>query len=823
MSADFVDAVLNGDLEVAGKTIEEGSFPVEDVDRPLSNGGGTALIAASQRGLTRAVHFLVEKGADLTLSNYMDQTALHLSGPDLQGELLEAASRCPYPQVQLRYAAWWGDLHFLQNLLVQQEQVDVNMQNQDGLTPLMLAVRDVDLFEGLETQMTWEYRPVEVVKELLAHHAALAVYDQRGHCALYYAALLKSQLREELIQLFLESFSQPEPTGLYLHCCEAEELPTNSPDSQLTRSFVIENAANTEGYTRHTSIKTDKRISLSFHTARETLWSMRKEYQELEGKGSGGTSLPSLWDNGRQPDKPCTLDTGQGLVKTKGHPCLPSPPKAAGKKEAKPPSLTGPHAPQLTQSTPILTESLLDSGSLLRVRAHIQTRLGRSEPDIESHSRRQFLPSPLSRPLRTPKLLEPLESGQRNKALQLTCSYLLPRPQGLLPLTSSSKAKRERLTWRGSRGPHRVRGGGSEESSSSSVSSQGSLDLEEEEQEEEAAEGKEDIRESTGLSDNQPAGSKGVPPATEPCESLVLDLSPSFQPFVRTSHDAAAFCGKQGAIDNCMEDRGSIISCADKTADCEVLFGAARSELAAKEKKCNGTEVTDTKDAIVSAIGKGQAAPKDGVFAVELAELELSARPMHTGSLFPQRNISTVTETSGAYNLKSHSNADKNHLGLLHVVNITVSESNAPSENNPISQKTNLTKERGNPACFRTNQSFNILAYKDHSRFTKKSKNVQRSSSRGTHLKSNIRNPSDLTVSGEATAKQCVSRTSGSKANRKITTALQQNKSTEHLRPVTKGPVQTEGSPINWSLWPGSRPFNETLSAPDSQRRLGCK
>lgn len=44
--------------------------------------------------------------------------------------------------------------------------MDLNKQNRDGLTPLMLAVRDVDLFEGLE--MPWDYQPVEVVKELMS-------------------------------------------------------------------------------------------------------------------------------------------------------------------------------------------------------------------------------------------------------------------------------------------------------------------------------------------------------------------------------------------------------------------------------------------------------------------------------------------------------------------------------------------------------------------------------------------------------------------------------------------------------------------------------
>lgn len=53
MRTEFVEAVLDGDLEVVGKRMQEGYFSMEDVDQPLSDGGGTPLIAACQRGLTR--------------------------------------------------------------------------------------------------------------------------------------------------------------------------------------------------------------------------------------------------------------------------------------------------------------------------------------------------------------------------------------------------------------------------------------------------------------------------------------------------------------------------------------------------------------------------------------------------------------------------------------------------------------------------------------------------------------------------------------------------------------------------------------------------
>lgn len=54
-------------------------------------------------------------------------------------------------------------------LKASEEFLDINFPNQHGLTPLMLAVRDVDLFESLE--LSTVYRPAEVLSELLRHHA----------------------------------------------------------------------------------------------------------------------------------------------------------------------------------------------------------------------------------------------------------------------------------------------------------------------------------------------------------------------------------------------------------------------------------------------------------------------------------------------------------------------------------------------------------------------------------------------------------------------------------------------------------------------------
>lgn len=47
----------------------------------------------------------------------------------------------------------------------------MNIQNQNGLTPLMLAVRDVDLFEPFKGTMGWDYDPTKVVEALVAQSA----------------------------------------------------------------------------------------------------------------------------------------------------------------------------------------------------------------------------------------------------------------------------------------------------------------------------------------------------------------------------------------------------------------------------------------------------------------------------------------------------------------------------------------------------------------------------------------------------------------------------------------------------------------------------
>ncbi|MED6295589.1 hypothetical protein CHARACLAT_033319, partial [Characodon lateralis] len=90
----------------------------------------------------------------------------------------------------------------------QTDSVDVNIANSDGATAVMLAIRDVDMFEGMATWLPWEYNPVEVVKELLKFSAELRGRDRNSCSALHYAANLSSPLMEEIIPILIEALRE---------------------------------------------------------------------------------------------------------------------------------------------------------------------------------------------------------------------------------------------------------------------------------------------------------------------------------------------------------------------------------------------------------------------------------------------------------------------------------------------------------------------------------------------------------------------------------------------------------------------------------------
>lgn len=82
------------------------------------------------------VQQLLQTGADVTVCDSDQQTALHVCTPELQDKVLRWMSRPDLPlQMQLLQAAWQGDLRSVQNLLVRppQERVAQNSVQHDSL------------------------------------------------------------------------------------------------------------------------------------------------------------------------------------------------------------------------------------------------------------------------------------------------------------------------------------------------------------------------------------------------------------------------------------------------------------------------------------------------------------------------------------------------------------------------------------------------------------------------------------------------------------------------------------------------------------------
>lgn len=73
--------------------------------------------------LLQVVEFLLERGADITLCNYDNRTAVHVANCDVQRQLL-ATNGIQASQMQLLRSSWQGDLEQLQQLLV--SQININ-------------------------------------------------------------------------------------------------------------------------------------------------------------------------------------------------------------------------------------------------------------------------------------------------------------------------------------------------------------------------------------------------------------------------------------------------------------------------------------------------------------------------------------------------------------------------------------------------------------------------------------------------------------------------------------------------------------------------
>ncbi|CAL8342609.1 unnamed protein product [Boreogadus saida] len=173
------------------------------------------LITACREGRAEVIEQLLRGGADATLCTPQGRTALHACPPDLQGALLGWMLR-PHlpPQACLWRAAWLGDLHTLRQLLAGPDTLDLNAPNPDGLTALMLSVRDVDLMQVLvENRLSspWQPRHGEVVRELLLLSVDVCIHDNRGWSALDYALNINGPQKDDIVHMLLKVLTKTVP------------------------------------------------------------------------------------------------------------------------------------------------------------------------------------------------------------------------------------------------------------------------------------------------------------------------------------------------------------------------------------------------------------------------------------------------------------------------------------------------------------------------------------------------------------------------------------------------------------------------------------
>ncbi|XP_077009757.1 mitogen-activated protein kinase kinase kinase 19 [Tamandua tetradactyla] len=148
--------------------------------------------------------------------------------------------------MKLLQSSWQGDLEQLRHLLASEKFLDINFPNQHGLTPLMLAVRDVDLFESLN--MLTVYKPVEVLSELLRHCADPKLCDFSGKSAIHYVSQIRSLRRQQLLDILMNSIPKPErhAESLLDICHDTNSSPADMMTVTKNQNVILQSLSSSE-------------------------------------------------------------------------------------------------------------------------------------------------------------------------------------------------------------------------------------------------------------------------------------------------------------------------------------------------------------------------------------------------------------------------------------------------------------------------------------------------------------------------------------------------------------------------------------------------
>ncbi|CAG2255860.1 Mitogen-activated protein kinase kinase kinase 19 [Mytilus edulis] len=200
----FLSAARDGDYEKIENFLQRRSDCLVSVDVKDKRTGNTPLIWASKRGHTKIVQLLLKHGADVTLRNYEIQTAVDVASSAIKSVLLDSVERTTESWHHLLLqAAWQGNVKVVRKLLNENKVRDINCCNSEGLTPLLLATRDMVMLEKFCTQLNKPYHPAEVVAELLRYRCDIHAIDGDGKTCLHYASQSKAIISPMVVQTII--------------------------------------------------------------------------------------------------------------------------------------------------------------------------------------------------------------------------------------------------------------------------------------------------------------------------------------------------------------------------------------------------------------------------------------------------------------------------------------------------------------------------------------------------------------------------------------------------------------------------------------------
>ncbi|XP_040296466.1 mitogen-activated protein kinase kinase kinase 19 [Bufo bufo] len=407
----FLEVAAKGDVE---EIIRSLSDDPRLINTPHPETGNTALIVASENNQSKVIALLLEHGADVTLCNFAEQTAVHVADDGVRAQLLTAVTRTSFPQLSMMQAAWQGDLESAQRLLSSDPGQSVHSRNGQGLTPVMLLLRDVDLFD--KTPMRSDYRPVAVLQELLRHHVDPALPDSGGRSAIDYVSEIKSPLRQQLTDA-LERWAHPadaDDEASYDLCPDTETSLCDAPPAGLCSAAIHHQSC--EELSRD-GISSDvleenqdpaAELGTRPHRQEELAFQEMENYHQMQGRRKD--SLPRQWFTDPTPED-LTLQSS-----IKRHPSLPPLHMKTGGDVSKLERLGLDYLVQESNSELNISEFHLNPSplrDLKYIKGQIWQRLGSSEYSRDSKT---FPPLSHSPRAPMPTRLTPLsKSSSRNK------------------------------------------------------------------------------------------------------------------------------------------------------------------------------------------------------------------------------------------------------------------------------------------------------------------------------------------------------------------------------------------------------------------------